>query len=333
MYFLRGGLPWQGLKAATNKQKYEKIGEKKQSTPIKELCEGFPEEFGIYLNYVRKLGFEETPDYDFLRELFTKVLKSSGEPEDGVYDWMMLNGGKGWEAGTVSLLKERLGWSFRRRKQRRGKTDAFDVLSLFFQHRERASDRERGERERHRDPRSSQQVVNNQSSQQMMVPPQSAQLARNPSKGGRKSGVPGGLVPGSDGRQAGSTGNGGLRGSHGGDGGFQTNQSGYGGVGQGSNVAVHDATVAGLPTSGPNTPGGQSPHGNAFGQSGNGNQMLNHSTGGIEGGRRVDGRGPVGNNGMGNELVNGNDGMGNHHPAERQSFGTKLVNVLTCRCA
>ncbi len=100
MYFLRGGLPWQGLKAATNKQKYEKIGEKKQSTPIKELCEGFPEEFGIYLNYVRKLGFEETPDYDFLRELFTKVLKSSGEQEDGVFDWMLLNNGKGWEAGT-----------------------------------------------------------------------------------------------------------------------------------------------------------------------------------------------------------------------------------------
>jgi casein kinase 1 len=42
MYFLRGSLPWQGLKAATNKQKYEKIGEKKQSTPIKELCDGFP---------------------------------------------------------------------------------------------------------------------------------------------------------------------------------------------------------------------------------------------------------------------------------------------------
>ena len=42
MYFLRGSLPWQGLKAATNKQKYEKIGEKKQQTPIKELCDGFP---------------------------------------------------------------------------------------------------------------------------------------------------------------------------------------------------------------------------------------------------------------------------------------------------
>lgn len=90
MYFLRGGLPWQGLRAATNKQKYEKIGEKKQTTPISELCEGFPEEFTIYMNYVRKLGFEETPDYDFLRELFTKVLKTLGEPEDGVFDWMLL---------------------------------------------------------------------------------------------------------------------------------------------------------------------------------------------------------------------------------------------------
>ena len=53
------------------------------------------------MNYVRKLGFEETPDYDFLRELFTKVLKTLGEPEDGVFDWMLLNGGKGWEAGHV----------------------------------------------------------------------------------------------------------------------------------------------------------------------------------------------------------------------------------------
>ena len=50
------------------------------------------------MNYVRKLGFEEAPDYDFLRELFTKVLKTLGEPDDGVFDWMLLNGGKGWEA-------------------------------------------------------------------------------------------------------------------------------------------------------------------------------------------------------------------------------------------
>ncbi|KAI9867157.1 MAG: casein kinase I [Trichoglossum hirsutum] len=98
MYFLRGGLPWQGLKAATNKQKYEKIGEKKQTTAIKDLCDGFPDEFNKYLSYVRNLGFEDTPDYDYLRDLFTQALKNTGEVEDGEYDWMKLNNGKGWEA-------------------------------------------------------------------------------------------------------------------------------------------------------------------------------------------------------------------------------------------
>ena len=50
------------------------------------------EEFNIYLNYVRKLGFEEAPDYDFLRELFAKVMKRSGDIDDQVYDWNLLNG-------------------------------------------------------------------------------------------------------------------------------------------------------------------------------------------------------------------------------------------------
>lgn len=60
------------------------------------------------MNYVRKLGFEETPDYDFLRELFTKVLKTLGEPDDGVFDWMLLNNGKGWEAGHVRITLQML---------------------------------------------------------------------------------------------------------------------------------------------------------------------------------------------------------------------------------
>lgn len=100
MYFLRGGLPWQGLKAVTNKQKYEKIGEKKQSTLVEELCEGFPDEFCQYILYVRNLGFEDTPDYDYLRSLFTNAIRKTGEIEDGQYDWMLLNNGKGWEASS-----------------------------------------------------------------------------------------------------------------------------------------------------------------------------------------------------------------------------------------
>ena len=47
---------------------------------------------------MRNLGFEDTPDYDFLRDLFTQALKNTGEVEDGEYDWMKLNGGRGWDA-------------------------------------------------------------------------------------------------------------------------------------------------------------------------------------------------------------------------------------------
>ena len=42
MYFLRGSLPWQGLKANTKRQKYERILERKISTSTDALCQGFP---------------------------------------------------------------------------------------------------------------------------------------------------------------------------------------------------------------------------------------------------------------------------------------------------
>ncbi|ORY23434.1 kinase-like domain-containing protein [Naematelia encephala] len=124
-YFLRGGLPWQGLKAATNKQKYEKIGEKKQTTPIPELVEGYPQEFAIYLNYVRKLTFDETPDYDFLRELFLTAIKNNGDEEDQVYDWMLLNGGKGWETSSSTAAVADVN---RRETTRRPEKDRMDRL-------------------------------------------------------------------------------------------------------------------------------------------------------------------------------------------------------------
>ena len=42
MYFLRGSLPWQGLKADTLKERYQKIGDTKRASPIEVLCENHP---------------------------------------------------------------------------------------------------------------------------------------------------------------------------------------------------------------------------------------------------------------------------------------------------
>lgn len=93
MYFNRGSLPWQGLKAATKRQKYERISEKKMSTPIEELCKGYPAEFPMYLNYCRSLRFEERPDYAYLRQLFRTLFHSKGFTYDYVFDWNMLKFG------------------------------------------------------------------------------------------------------------------------------------------------------------------------------------------------------------------------------------------------
>ncbi|XP_008197139.1 casein kinase I isoform X2 [Tribolium castaneum] len=87
MYFLRGSLPWQGLKADTLKERYQKIGETKRTTPIETLCEGHPEEMATYLRYVRRLDFFETPDYDYLRKIFKDLYKEKGYADDGVFDW------------------------------------------------------------------------------------------------------------------------------------------------------------------------------------------------------------------------------------------------------
>ncbi|OIW30471.1 kinase-like protein [Coniochaeta ligniaria NRRL 30616] len=59
-------LPWQGIKAASDAQKYELIGMKKQEIPIKDLCKDLSNQFAEYFNYVRGLSFEDAPDYEYL---------------------------------------------------------------------------------------------------------------------------------------------------------------------------------------------------------------------------------------------------------------------------
>ncbi|KAJ7333625.1 Casein kinase I isoform alpha [Desmophyllum pertusum] len=90
MYFTRSSLPWQGLKAATKKQKYERISEKKMSTPVEVLCKGFPAEFAMYLNYCRGLRFEEAPDYMYLRQLYRILFRTLNYQYDYTFDWTLL---------------------------------------------------------------------------------------------------------------------------------------------------------------------------------------------------------------------------------------------------
>lgn len=89
MYFLRGKLPWQGLRAKGVKEKYEKIKQKKIMTNLEDLCKGFPDEFVAYMQYCRTLNFEDKPDYRYIKNLFGSLFKNLGYEYDWKYDWLL----------------------------------------------------------------------------------------------------------------------------------------------------------------------------------------------------------------------------------------------------
>ena len=91
MYFVRGSLPWQGLKINRKEDRYKKICEKKKETSAKELCNGFPNEFESFVSYTRNLKFTELPNYDYLRNLLKTVINKSGCTIDFFYDWCKSN--------------------------------------------------------------------------------------------------------------------------------------------------------------------------------------------------------------------------------------------------
>merc|ERR1739848_476830 len=124
MYFNRGSLPWQGLKAQTKKEKYNKIAEKKMSTPVEILCKHFPTEFATYLNYCRALRFDDKPDYAYLRRLFRDLFFRQGYAADYRFDWTVLNyqaRKRDKRSGRRSGRKDRGAKDDSRRKEARGK--------------------------------------------------------------------------------------------------------------------------------------------------------------------------------------------------------------------
>jgi casein kinase 1 delta/casein kinase I family protein HRR25 len=87
VYFVRGSLPWQGLKAATDDEKDAQIKKMKEGLSGEELCEGLPAEFAAYINYTRRLAFDDRPDYSYLLRLFRRRFQAEGFKYDHVFDW------------------------------------------------------------------------------------------------------------------------------------------------------------------------------------------------------------------------------------------------------
>lgn len=73
VYFLKGSLPWQGIRKDKKKPNHMDIGEAKLATNLDKLCKDTPECFKHYLHYCKNLMFDQKPDYKYLKSLFVET--------------------------------------------------------------------------------------------------------------------------------------------------------------------------------------------------------------------------------------------------------------------
>ena len=88
IYFCKGNLPWRGIKTKNKSEKLSKILSIKMNINVLELCADLPEEFSIFLQYVRDLQFEERPDYEYLKNLLVGMNKEKIDINTVKYDFI-----------------------------------------------------------------------------------------------------------------------------------------------------------------------------------------------------------------------------------------------------
>jgi serine/threonine protein kinase len=87
VYFIKGELPWQNIKAKSRKEKYSKIYQLKKKMVPNELCNFLPEEMKTFLNYILNLSVKVKPDYSKLMNLINNLMNKYSYCNDLQFDW------------------------------------------------------------------------------------------------------------------------------------------------------------------------------------------------------------------------------------------------------
>ena len=84
LYMIEGKLPWQGIPSQGQLDKSQKIAEMKMGL---RLGKHLPEELQQMLTYIRRLKFEEKPDYSYLHHLLHTIALHNSIPAAPSFDW------------------------------------------------------------------------------------------------------------------------------------------------------------------------------------------------------------------------------------------------------
>ena len=92
IYFIKGELPWQGVKYKNKSEKYNKIYEIKQKSTEKggELCYSLLPEFQTIIDYIIDLKFTEKPNYSMIKKILEMMLAKLNYFNDLQFDWYNL---------------------------------------------------------------------------------------------------------------------------------------------------------------------------------------------------------------------------------------------------
>jgi serine/threonine protein kinase len=110
VYLALGRLPWMRVGKEKGKGHLAKVLEKKLITPPEILCKKLPRQFAFLFQYLRKLKFEERPDYNMIKCLFGELFLSKFDiAKNGIfsYDWFKEDNNEKIEDDNFTLKKEK----------------------------------------------------------------------------------------------------------------------------------------------------------------------------------------------------------------------------------
>lgn len=86
MYLYSSNLPWCGI---SGENQLKKIYNLKKNIPTNKIIKNCPKCFYLALNYIRRLKFDECPNYDYLSKLFKSSFNFNRFRFDYNYDWII----------------------------------------------------------------------------------------------------------------------------------------------------------------------------------------------------------------------------------------------------
>ena len=108
LYLMKGALPWDKLNETSEINEILIIYKMKQYMPADVMFKELPSQMSDFYKYCKNLGFEQKPNYKYLRKLLLSILEYIGEKNDLYFSWIIQNSFKKDSKGGIQQIKQRI---------------------------------------------------------------------------------------------------------------------------------------------------------------------------------------------------------------------------------